>query len=175
VNRVLLGCAAVAVNRVKGMEGEAPPLRCGGRGVEWSSLVEEDLRSCGSRCRVLVVGGRRSFDGSSVGRDWVGQRRELEGSIVHSRIDCIFRADENEERGTVRFYGFPGLVSHSHTSTQKSMCSVTQFLCGPRASPCGPGHIGLACSIFRPAPRNLCGLEGRPAGPGSNCHPYLWH
>ena len=128
------------------------------------------VRSCGSRCRVVVVGGRRSFDGSGVGRDWVGQRRELKGSTVRSRTDFIFRADENEERGTVRFYGFLGLVSHSHSSTQKSMCAVTQFLCGSRASSCGPrAYAGQARSglpvQFSSPPRVICvGLWAGPLG-----------
>ncbi|QCE14500.1 hypothetical protein DEO72_LG11g1501 [Vigna unguiculata] len=56
MNRVILGCAAVAVNRVKGMEGEAPPLHYGGRGAEWSSSVEGDLHSCGLRCAPVVRG-----------------------------------------------------------------------------------------------------------------------
>jgi len=53
---VLLGYAAVAVNQVKGMKGEAPSLRYGGRGAEWSSSVEGDLHSCGSRCASVVRG-----------------------------------------------------------------------------------------------------------------------
>jgi len=67
-------------------------------------------------------------------------------------LGCIFRADENEERGIVRFYGFPGLVSQSHNSTQKSMCAITQFLCGPRAY-AGWARSGLRVQFSGPPRR----------------------
>ena len=75
---------------MKGIEGEAraPTLRVTRERVEGCALV-----TLGA---VVIVGGRRLFGGSGVGRDWVGQRREeLDGCTV----DYVFRAEEREERG----------------------------------------------------------------------------
>jgi len=81
------------------------------------ALLWFKVRSCGSRCIVVVVGGRRPFGSSDVGRDWVGQRHELDGSSVRSRTDCIFKAEESEERGRMLLlYGLLGFsLSQQYT------------------------------------------------------------